>query len=157
MKIINNCKDEKRKLERIYIAAATLKNFRGQELAEVQLFRPIANEAEIEPLRGKGYVGEPDISMPKELLTGATEDAALSCLLEAFTKEEIERIIEYLQKRYANVIDTLSIGKMDMPVPLGIGPLGALPAGENSGFIHFDNAPDYPLNFSFKGYYDLNS
>lgn len=142
-------------IERIYIAAVILKNLRGSQNVEVQLFRPIYDHAEIEELKNKGLVSDTEPGMPAELMAGATEESALACLLESFTLEEARAIAKYLEDRYADQAVSLTICPMKLPVPLGLGPLQSVPETEKSGFIHFDKAPDYPLDFQFKGYYDL--
>ena len=76
-------------LDRIYIVAATLKTFKGRRHVDVQVFRPNGSDEEMEALRGLGLVAPPDPSIPPEVLQGATEEAALRCILEAFTAEEI--------------------------------------------------------------------
>lgn len=141
--------------ERIYIAAIVLANFHGKEHVEVQLFRPVIDKNELDKIRGAGYVGKPDPDMPKQLLEGATEDAALECIMESFTIEETLKLEEYLKERYGEQIEKMTICPIELPVPLGVGPLGAIPESSSSGFINFEKAPDYPLDFPLKGYYDL--
>lgn len=143
-------------VKRIYIAAATLREFRQKKDVEIQLFRVGAGEEEINSCQIKYLVGPPPSDMPPEILAGATEKAALACLLEAFTEKEITEIEKYLKSRYDEQINQLVIGPMDLPVPLGVGPLAQIPESVNSGFINFDQAPGYPLKFAFRGYYDLN-
>lgn len=140
---------------RIYIGAVGLRNFRGKPCVDVQLFRPLLSTDEIGPLKGRGLTGQPDAEMPPEVLKNASEEAALACLLEAFTREEAEALAKYFQGRYADQMEYLSVCPMSLPVPLGVWPLGSLPEGKNSGFIHFDRAPGYDLPFQVKGYYDL--
>lgn len=142
-------------LERIYIAAAVLRNFHGLENVEIQLFRSDARPEELEELKDKELVGPAEPEMPAELLAGATREAALACLLEAFRKEEIEELLAYLARRYGDHIERLTVCPIELPVPLGVGPLANIPEGKTSGFINFDLAPDYPLPFKFRGYYDL--
>lgn len=142
-------------IDRVYIIAATLRNFHGREHVEVQLFRANGDKEELEQWRGKNLVGAPDPAMPEELLAGATEEAALECLLEAFTANEAETVEKYLAERYADHIVSLDICPMPLPIPLGVGPLGKIPESQSSGFINFDLAPDYPLQFAMKGYYEL--
>lgn len=144
-------------IERIYIAAATLANFRGYSDVELQLFRTGAAQEELERLKEKNLVGPPDPSMPTDALAGATEQAALECVLEAFTETEIQKLADYLEERYSGQFNELNICPMDLPVPLGVGPLAKIPESENTGFINFDLAPDYPLDFGFRGYFDLNN
>ena len=74
-------------LDRIYIVAATLKTFKGRRHVDVQIFRPGAGDDELEAIRGLGLVAPADPSIPPEVLQGATEEAALRCILEAFTTD----------------------------------------------------------------------
>lgn len=144
-------------IKRIYIAAATLKEFRGRKNLEVQLVRTGAKPEEIEACKGLGLVGAAPADMPEEILAGATEEAALACLMEAFTEEEAKELCEYMEKRYGGQISQLTVGPFELPVPLGVGPLAQIPESDSSGFLNFDEAPDYPLKFKFKGFYDLNA
>lgn len=145
------------KLDRIYIAALALKNFRGRKNVEVQLFRHGATEAELCALRGKGLVGAPPAGMPEAIIQGASEDAALYCLLEAFTLPEAEQLADYIAGRYGEQAASLTICPLGLPVPLGVGPLGALPESANSGFLNFHLAPGYALLFQLRGYFDLRA
>lgn len=143
-------------LERIYIAAATLREFRQKKNVEIQLFRVGAKPEEIEACKGLGLVGKPPADIPPEILAGATEEAALACLMEAFTEQEISELEKYLETRYGTHIERLTIGPLDLPIPLGVGSLSQLPESSSAGFINFDQAPGYPLKFAFRGYYDLS-
>lgn len=143
--------------DRIYVLGATLKAFRGQRHVETHIIRHGATEEELAALRGKGLVAPPDPSMPAALLEGATEDRALRCLLEAFTAEESEALAAWLERRYADRIEKLVICPLELPVPLGVGPLGEIPEGGQTGFIRFDAAPGYSLPFAARAFYDLSA
>lgn len=143
-------------LPRRYIAVATLNNFRGKKNVEAHIFRTGATDEEMESIRGRELVSPPDPSVPAEVLKGATEDMALACLLEAFTREEALKLASYLENRYKTQISRLEICPMTLPAPFGIGPLSMIPEGETSGFINFDKASDFNLGFSFKAYYELS-
>lgn len=142
--------------DRKYIAVATLGNFRGHNNIELHIFRTDASKEELDSLRGLNLVGAADPLMPKELLAGATEDNALACILEAFTKEEAILLEKYLADHYGSQIKNLIICPMNLPVPLGVGPLSQIPEGQKSGFINFDLSKNFDLPFKFKGYYDLD-
>lgn len=142
--------------DRIYVLAATLKTFRGQRHVETHIIRHGATEEELAALRGKGLVtADPDI--PAALLEGATEDRALRCLLEAFTAEESEALAGWLQQNHADRIEKLVICPLELPVPLGVGPLGEIPEDGQTGFIRFDAAPGYALPFAARAFYDLST
>lgn len=142
-------------LNRIYIVAATLNSFKGRRHVEVHIFRHGATDEELAALEGKSLVGPPDPAVPPQVLQGATEEAALRCLLEAFTAEESQALAAYLEQRYADHIEKITVCPMELPVPLGVAPLGGIPEGKSTGFIRFDAAPDYPLPFVARGFYDL--
>lgn len=144
-------------IERIYIAAITLKNFRGARNTRAHLFRSGYSANELDALAGKGVVGPADPATPPELIPADGERAALECVLEAFTLAEGEALAAYLKERYADQISDVFICPMDLPAPLGVGPLAKLPETGRSGFIHFDRAKNYPLPFAFKGYYELDA
>lgn len=144
-------------IDRVYFASAVMNGFRGRDNIDLQLFRVGATEAELDALRGRELVGMADPQIPPQALAGASEDAALECMLEAFTEEEADQLAAYLQERYSDQFSSLAICPMDVPVPLGIGPLAKIPESGNSGFINFDLAPGYPLDFRFRGYFDLQA
>ncbi|MDY3810584.1 hypothetical protein FYJ44_00160 [Desulfovibrio sp. PG-178-WT-4] len=142
-------------LDRIYIIAATLNAFKGRRHVEVHIFRHGATDEELAALEGKKLVGPPDPAVPPQVLQGATEKAALRCVLEAFTAEESQALVAYLEQRYAEHIEKIMVCPMDLPVPLGVAPLSGIPEGKSTGFIRFDAVPDYPLPFVARGFYDL--
>lgn len=144
-------------LDRIYIVAATLKTFKGRRHVDVQIFRPGAGDDEVEAIRNLGLVAPADPSIPPEVLQGATEDAALRCILEAFTAEESRALLAYLEERYAEHIEKITICPMDIPVPLGVAPLADIGESNTTGFIRFDAVRDYSLPFAAHGYYDLSA
>ncbi|MCR5561794.1 MAG: hypothetical protein K6F46_00260, partial [Desulfovibrio sp.] len=144
-------------ISRIYMMGAILKRFKGHTNVEIQIFRHGADDAELAALQGKNLVGPADPEVPPEALAGATEEAALRCLLEAFTKEEADALTDWLQTRYADQISDVYVSPLDLPIPLGVGPLGLVPSGRTDGFICFDAVRGYPLPFVARGYYDLAS
>ncbi|MBQ7456560.1 MAG: hypothetical protein IJS54_02990 [Desulfovibrio sp.] len=141
---------------RIYGIDAILRNFKGCPHLEITIIRHGQTKEEVEALLGKGLVGEPDPEVPKEVLVGATEYRALQCLLENFTKEEAQAFVDYVQERYADQVEAIMVGPLDIPIPLGAGPLAALPITKNSGFICFDKAENYPLPFAARAYFDFS-
>ena len=144
-------------LDRFYIVAITLNTFKGRRHVDVQVFRPNAGDDELEPLRGLGLVAPADPSVPPEVLQGATEEAALRCILEAFTAEESRALADYLEQRYAEHIEKITVCPMDIPVPMGVAPLAGITEGTSTGFIRFDTVRGYPLSFPAHGFYDLEA
>ena len=144
-------------IDRIFIVAATLSTFKGCRHVDVQIFRPGATDAEVEAIKGLGLVAPADPSVPAEVLQGATEEAALRCILEAFTAEESRALADYLEQRYADHIEKITVCPMDIPVPMGVAPLAGITEGKSTGFIRFETVRDYPLPFVAHGYYDLEA
>lgn len=142
-------------LDRMYIIAATLNTFKGRKHVDVQIFRAEADEAELERLHKLDIVSAPDPSVPPQVLQGATRDAALRYVLEAFTEEESRSLTAYLENRYSGHIERLLVCPLDLPVPLGVGPLAGIGEGKTTGIIRFEAVPDYPLPFVVHGFYDL--
>ena len=142
-------------LDRVYIVAATLSAFKGRRHVEVHIFRHGATEEELAALQGKKLVGPPDPAVPPQVLQGATKEAALRCILEAFTEEESRALVDYLEQRYAEHIEKITDCPLDLPVPLGVAPLSGIPEGKSTGFIRFEAVPNYPLPFVARGFYDL--
>lgn len=140
---------------RAFVASGVLTNFRGHQNVEIHIFRYGYPEKELEELASLDLVGKPAPGMPPELVANATKEAAIKCVLEAFTWEESELLVRYLQERYKDQIERLYIMPLELPAPLGVGPLADIPVGEKSGFINFDKAPGYSLPFSIRAYYEL--
>lgn len=149
--------DEEPVYPRAYVASMRLANFKGHKDVEAHIFRYAYPEEEIGELAELDLVGPPDAAMPAELVAGATKEAALKCILEAFTREESEQLASYLKEKYEDQIVSLYIAPLNLPAPLGVGPLAEIPEGENSGFIKFDKAPGYSLPFKARAYYDLSN
>ncbi|WP_297670811.1 hypothetical protein [uncultured Desulfovibrio sp.] len=143
-------------LDRVYVVTAVLNTFKMHRHVEVQIFRPGASDDEVKALQGKNLVAPADPSVPPQVLQGATEEAALRCLLECLTEDEARALATYLGERYADQFESLTVCPLEVPVPLGVGPLEGITEGKNSGFIRFDAVRDWPLPFRAWGYYDLD-
>lgn len=146
---------ESQTFDRVYGIDAILRNFKGCQHLEITLFRYGATQEELEALDPDVLVGAPDPQIPKEVLQGATKERALACILENFTKEEVDQFLAYLRERYEDLVEKVIVAPLDIPIPLGAGPLAQLPATANSGFICFDKAPNYPLSFAVRAYFDF--
>ncbi len=140
-------------LDRIYLIQVTLKSFKGRRDVIAYLFRLNNNQEEMEALRELDIVGKKDINTPE----GASVDNALLSALEAFTADEGNILLAYLEKRYEEQISEVVVSPLEIPIPLGMVPFSAIPEGKTMGFIRFDAVPDYDLPFSVHGFYDLDA
>jgi len=144
-------------LDRIYIITLIMHTFKGRRNVEAHLFRADPNPAEVESLRGKKLVGTPCDGLGDSQLPHGTEDDALQVVLEAFTAEEGNLLLDYLKERYADQVSRVTVCPLALPIPLGVVPLSAIPEGKTMGFIRFDAVRDYPLPFAVRGFYDLDA
>lgn len=140
-------------LDRVYLIQATLKTFKGRRDVVVHLFRHDTDPTEMESLRDLDIVGKADVNTPE----GATEENALRSLLEAFTAEEGNALLEYLKQRYEEHVIRVTVCPVDLPVPMGMVPFSGIPEGKSMGFIRFDAAAAYNLPFGVHGFYDLDA
>lgn len=150
-------------LERCYLMQATLKHFKGREHVVAHLYRhgdpadatdAAARQEELRNLRATaGLVAEANDTTPP----GASADAALLSVLEAFTAEEGNQVLEFLRQRYAGQLEKVFVFPLELPLPLGLTPFSQLPEEGPMGFIRFDAMRDYTLPFKVRGFYDLSA
>ncbi len=140
-------------LDRAYLIQIMLKSFKGRRDVIVYLFRTDTNDKELEELRALGIVDEAKSDTPE----GASVEDALLSVLEAFTPEEGNILLEYLDKRYGEHIKEVVASPIEIPIPLGVVPFSAIPEGKTMGFIRFDKVPEYDLPFNVHGFYDLEA
>ncbi len=140
-------------LDRCYLIQATLKSFKGRRDVVVYLFRTDTDPAELTELRELDLVDKANADTPE----GATTDDALRSVLEAFTSDEGNLVLDYLKERYEEQISEVVVSPVEIPVPLGMVPFSAIPEGKTMGFIRFDAVADYKLPFIVHGFYDLDA
>lgn len=140
-------------LDRVYLIQATMPNFKGHRDVIIHIFRYDTDESELDGLRALDIVGKPD----KETPEGATVENALRSVLEAFTTDEGNALLAYLEKRYAEHISRVVVCPVNVPVPLGLAPFASIPEGRSMGFIYFDKIKGYDLPFGVRGFYDLEA
>lgn len=137
-------------VERAYVISMVIKSFKGRRNVEVHLFRP-----EFDPQEEQSYDWDTLLGDPVHPELEVDLQKSKRIILESFTKEERDQIVEYLKERYANRLERIESGPLDLPVPLGIPPLSSIPGGKTIGFIHFEAVPNYTLTFPVHGFYDL--
>lgn len=123
-----------------------IKSFKGRRNVEVHLFRANWTPQEEE---NENWV---------ELIAGTPSDTEGSrrVIMESFTDEERDTIIDYLQTQYANRLTAIRSIPLSFPVPAGLSGLTQLEPGKNVGFIEFAKIPSYSLEIPLKGLYDLS-
>lgn len=143
-------------LERIYIITATIKTFKGRRDVQIHLFKTNPDISELDDLRKMKLIDTANNTNAVPNIQEATEDA-LRSVLEAFTAQEGNLLLEFLDDKYKGQISKVLVCPLEIPIPLGVVPLSAIPAGKTMGFIHFDAIKDYSLPFPVWGFYDLDA
>ncbi len=134
---------------RAYVLSMTILSFKGRRDVEVHLFRPEVDPAEAANWRWDHVLGDP-------LEPGRDDpEGSRRLLMECFTADERNQVVEYLKQRYGDRVSTITGQAVEFPVPLGLRPLSDIPEGKTVGFIRFDKVPNYPLPFPVHGFYDL--
>ena len=136
--------------DRAYVLSIVIRSFKGRRNVEVHLFRPDYSEAELDDYDWDRLIGEPiEPGMEFDPL------GSRKVLLEAFTEQERDMLVEYLKNRYESRLAHITAMPMEFPIPLGLTPLSSIPEGKSIGFIRFDQIPNYTLPFAVHGLYDL--
>ena len=136
--------------ERGYVASMTIRSFKGRKNVEVHLFRPCWEQEEFDAMTWDNLLGEP-------IDPANTNPESSKCvIMEAFTKEERDQVIEYLKKHYDSRLVEINSSAMEFPVPVGLPALSSLEEGKTLGFIRFEKIPHFDLPFQLHGLYDLN-
>ncbi|OBQ46042.1 hypothetical protein [Halodesulfovibrio spirochaetisodalis] len=142
-------------IDRIHTISIIIRSFKGRKNVEAHLFRSDVPESELPSTilhqridtDTEKYALEPH-------LTGTLEDTQ-RMVLESFTEKERDTILRYLEQRYHTRLKSVSTAPLTFPVPQGTIPLASIPEGKSIGFIRFHAVPNYPLDFNFSGFYDL--
>jgi hypothetical protein len=140
--------------ERAYVVSVVIRSFKGRRDVEVHLFRPADASSDGGAAEGAGYPWDRLLGEPVE--PGRDDpEGSRKMVLESFTRDERDRLVEYLKERYADRLEAIESRALDFPVPLGLAPLSSVPEGKSIGFIRFDAIPNYTLDFPVRGLYDL--
>lgn len=135
--------------ERAFVLSMVIRSFKGRRDVEVHLFRSGWAETDALICRGEG-IFEPAASADKE-----SHERACAFLMEAFTAEERDALIDYLSARYADKVSEITAAPLPFPIPTDISPLSTVPLGQDIGLIHLWKIPNYPLPFKVDGLFDL--
>ncbi len=125
----------------------TIRSFKGHQDVEVHLFR-----------------GSWDDSLENgidwtDLLSSDTAEGTQkgrTIILESFSAEERDRIINYLKRQYSTRVTAIRSTPLTFPVPKGLSGLSESIPNENIGIIDFEKIPSYTLDLPLKGLYDLS-
>lgn len=123
----------------------TIKSFKGRRNVDVHLFRGNWDESM-----------EQSLNWATLVKGSGCEDASRKVVMESFSSEESERIINYLKEQYSTRLTAIRSTPLSFPVPAGLAGLSELQPDKNVGIIDFEKIPNYPLDIPLKGLYDLS-
>ena len=134
-----------------YTISLIIKNFKGHKYVEVHLFMPEWDENEAKSYDWLKILGDPiDRNEPVDPLSSR------KVLLESFTIEERDMIIDCMKERYATRLSAINSRPLDFPIPMGLIPLCEIPEDDDIGCIRFEEIPNYTLPFPVHGLYILS-
>ena len=134
-------------VKRGYAVSMVIRSFKGRRDVEVHLFRPEWNsEDENEISWDNNLFGSPATlgSIPDE-----KKDRKI--ILESFTKEERDKVVDYLKDHYSSRLESIFSTPMEFPVPTGLPPLCSITEGKDIGLIRFEKVPHFNLPFALRG------
>lgn len=138
-------------VDRAWTVSIVIKSFKGRKDVAVHLFRPEWDPAEEEIYDWDVLTGDPvDPDLP------VSYASCRRVLLESFTEEERDALVDYLKTRYKDKVSEIHACPLNFPIPLGLTALSELTEGKDIGFIHFDKIPNYTLPFAARGFFDLS-
>ena len=134
-----------------YTISLIIKKFKGHKNVEVHLFRPDWDEKEACSYDWSKLLGDPiDRNVPFDPVSSR------KVLLESFTIEERDMIMDCMKKRYVSRLSAINSRPLDFPIPLGLIPLSEIPEDDDIGCIRFEEIPNYTLPFPVHGIYILS-
>lgn len=138
-------------VKRGYAISLIIKNLKGYKDVEVHLFRPEWDEDEAKSYDWLKLLGDPiDRNVPVDPISSR------KILLESFTIEERDVIIDCMKERYATRLSAINSRPLDFPIPMGLIPLCEIPEDDDIGCICFEEIPNYTLPFPVHGLYILS-
>jgi hypothetical protein len=138
-------------VDRAWTVSMVIKTFKGRKDVTVHLFRPEWDPADEEIYDWDVLLGDPvDPDLPVSLASSRR------VLMEAFTEEERDALVDYIKTRYQDKVSEVHACALNFPIPLGLTALSELTEGKDIGFIHFDKIPNYTLSFPARGFFDLS-
>lgn len=139
-------------IKRGYAVSMVIRSFKGRREVEVHLFRPDwgpEDEGEI--------IWDNVFGSPATLDAVPDENKDRKVVLESFTKEERDQVIDYLKEHYSSRLESIFATPMEFPVPSGLPPLSSISEGKDIGLIKFEKIPHFDLPFALRGLYNLGA
>lgn len=130
--------------ERAHSLTMVIRSFKGRRDVAVHLFRARWDQGE-----------ETDAAFAGLVESGTGPDSR-RIILESFTADERDLIVNYLKEQYSTRLTAIGSNPLSFPVPAGLAGFTEVQPGKDGGFIEFEKIPSYPLRFPLRGYFDLS-
>lgn len=129
-----------------YSISMAIKTFKGRRDVEVHLFRSTWDKND-----------EANLDWDT-LISGqrSENDTSRNVIMETFSSEECDTIINYLKEQYSTRITAIRSTLIELPVPSGMKGLSQVVPNKSIGIIEFEKIPSYSLGLPMKGLYDLD-
>jgi hypothetical protein len=132
----------------VHSLSMVIKSFKGRRNVQVHLFRAAWNP--------KDETALPWDTLLTDRLEGQADEPGRRVVMEAFTDDERDRIVNYLKEQYSTRLTAIRSTPLTFPVPAGLAGLSQADPGKGAGFIDFAKIPSYSLDIPLKGFYDLS-
>lgn len=136
---------------RAHVVSMTIKTFKGRRNVEFHLYRAAWGSDELQRYDWDALLGR--VEHPE---SGIDPENSRKVLLEAFTPEERDQLLEYVRHRYGPKLESIFSCTLNFPIPRGLAALSDIAEGKSVGRIRLDNVPNYTLSFPVHGLFDLS-
>lgn len=143
--------DREPPVPRAHVLTMTIKSFKGRRNVEVHLYRAAWDPKEMDQYDWDTLLG--GVEHPE---SGIDPENSRKVLLEAFTAEERDQVVAYLQHRYGSKLESIASCTLNFPIPRGLAALSDVAEGKSIGRMRMETVPQYVLPFPVHGLFDLN-
>lgn len=146
--------DSELPVERALSLSMTVRTFKGRRDVDIHLFRHTWDPTEEQAYDWDALIGPP---LATDAPVGSAETTGSRLvLLESFTREERDLIVDFLTQQYRDRLTAIRSRALTFPIPAGLTGLSQVRAGENIGLVDFSRIRSYTLPIPLRGLYDLN-
>ncbi|MBI9110176.1 hypothetical protein [Maridesulfovibrio ferrireducens] len=139
-------------IARGYAVSMIVRSFKGRRDVEVHLFRPEWSANEENEISWDNIFGPPAML---DAVPNAEKDRKI--VMESFTLDERNQVIDYLKEHYSSRLDSINSNPMEFPIPSGLPALCSMDEGKDFGLIKFEKVPHFNLPFTLRGFYNLSA
>jgi hypothetical protein len=140
---------------RAWAISMVIKAFKGRRDVEIHLFRGEWDPEEEEAYDWDALVGSIDDVSP-ETAEQIDPTSNRRVVLEAFTDEERDEIIDFIRTQYHDRVSEVTAMPLIFPVPPGLTPLSDVTPDKSVGLLDFRKIPAFKADIPLLGLYDLS-